>query len=164
MQSSEQLPNLVKQDVKSIVSSAQVRLISAVHLPANHAATVPVKINEIRGSALIESDSLMDGCLQVDQSIVEANRDGLATLLIINNGKLPCQLQSGVELTQAHEVDVELSSDTNQTQETMSCAELPEVSSLSEYDETSEQPFEHFRVCAVSLASSGHVCSNEHVE
>ena len=31
----------------------------------------------------------------------------------------------------------------------MSCAELPEVSSLSEYDETSEQPFEHFRVCAV---------------
>ena len=48
--------------------------------------------------------------------------------------------------------------------ETMSCAEFPEVSSLSEYDETSEQPFEHFRVCAVSSASSGRVCSNEHVE
>ena len=106
MQSSEQLPNLVKQDGKSIISSAQVRLISAVRLPANHAAAVPVKINEIRGSALIESDSLMDGCLQVDQSIVEVNRDGLATLLIINNGKLPCQLQSDVELAQAHEVDV----------------------------------------------------------
>ena len=40
----------------------------------------------------------------------------------------------------------------------------PEVSSLSEYDGTSEQPFEHFRVCAVSSASSGHVCSNECVE
>ena len=59
LQSSEQLPNLVKQDVKSIVSSVQVRLISTVRLPANHAAAVPVKINEIRGSALIESDSLM---------------------------------------------------------------------------------------------------------
>ena len=113
MQSSEQLLNLVKQDGKSIISSAQVRLISAVRLPANHAAAVPVKINEIRGSALIESDSLMDGCLQVDQCIVEVNRDGLATLLIINNGKLPCQLQSDVELAQAHEVDVELLSDTN---------------------------------------------------
>ena len=155
---------MVKQDVKSIVSSAQVRLISAVRLPANHAAAVPVKINEIRGSALIESDSLMHGYLQVDQSIVEVNKDGLAALLITNNGKLLCQLQSGVELAQACEVDVEMLGDTNQMQETMSCAELPEVSSLSEYDETSEQPFEHFRVCAVSSASSGHVCSNEHVE
>ena len=164
MQSSEQLPNSVKQDVKSIVSSAQVRLISAVRLPANHAAAVPVKINEIRGSALIESDSLMDGCLQVDQSIVEVNKDGLATLLITNNGKLPCQLQSGVKLAQACEVDVEMLSDTNQTQETMSCAEFPEVSSLSEYDEISEQPFEHFTVCAVSSASSAHVCSNERVK
>ena len=164
LQLSEQLPNLVKQDIKNIVLSAQVRLISAVRLPANHAAAVPVKINEIRGSALIESDSLMDDCLQVDQSIVEVNKDGLATLLITNNGKLPCQLQSGVELAQVCEVDVEMLGDTNQTQETMSCAELPEVSSLSEYDETSEQPFEHFRLRAVSSASSGHVCSNEHIE
>ena len=53
LQSSEQLPNLVKQDVKSIVLSAQVRLISAIRLPANHAAAVPVKINEIKGSSLI---------------------------------------------------------------------------------------------------------------
>ena len=46
----------------------------------------------------------------------------------------------------------------------MSCAELSEVSSLSEYNKTSEQPFEHFRVCAVSSLSSGHVCSNERVQ
>ena len=59
-------------------------------MPANHAATVSVNIKEIRGSALIESDNLMDGCLQVDQSIVEVNKDGLAMLLIINNDKLPC--------------------------------------------------------------------------
>ena len=75
----------MKQDVKSIDSSAQVRFISTVHLPTNHVTAVPVKINEIRGSALIELDSLMDGCLQVDQSIVDVNKDGLATLLIINN-------------------------------------------------------------------------------
>ena len=64
---------------------------------------------------MIESDSLMDGCLQVDQSIVEMNKDGLATLLIANNGKLPCQLQSGVELAQACEVDVKMLGNTNQT-------------------------------------------------
>ena len=46
----------------------------------------------------------------------------------------------------------------------MSCAELPEVSSLSEHDETSQLPFEHFWVCAVTSLSSGHVCSNEHIE
>ena len=98
------------------------------------------------------------------KSVVEVNKDGLAMLLTTNNGKLPCQLQSGVELAQACEVDVEMLSDTNQTQETMSCAEFPGVSSLSEYDEISEQPFEHFRVCAVSSASSAHVCSNERVK
>ena len=69
-----------------------------------------------------------------------------------------------MELAQAREVDVEPLNDTNQTQETMSCAELPEVSSLSEHDETSEQPFEHFRVWAVSSSSGEHVYSNEHVE
>ena len=121
-----------------------------------------MKINEIRGPALIESGSLMDGCLQVNQSLVKVNKDGLTTLLIVNNSKSPCQLKSGMELAKACEVDVELS-DTNQIQETMSCTELAEVSSLSEYDDTSEQPFEQFRVCAVS-SSSVDDCSNEHVQ
>ena len=67
-QPSEQLPNLVKQDGESIVSSAQVRLTSTV---CAYVAAMPVKINEMRGPALIESESLTDGCLQVDQSLVE---------------------------------------------------------------------------------------------
>ena len=67
-----------------------------------------------------------------------------------------------MELAKACEVVVELS-DTKQIQETMSCTELAEVSSLSEYDDPSEQPFEQFRVCAVS-SSSVDDCSNEHVQ
>ena len=45
----------------------------------------------------------------------------------------------------------------------MSCAELPEVSSLSEYDETSEQLLSILG-CVLWLSIYGHVCSNEHVE
>ena len=65
------------------------------------------------------------------------NKDGLTALLIVNNGKSPCQLKSGMELEKAYEIDEELS-DTNQTQ-TMSCTELAGVSSLSKYHDTSEQ-------------------------
>ena len=86
LQPSEQLPHLVKQDSEIIVSSTQVRLISTVRLPANYAAAVPVKINEITAPALRESESLMDGCLQVNQSLVNVNnKDGLATLIMVNH-------------------------------------------------------------------------------
>ena len=73
MQPSVQLPNLIKQDSKSIVSYVRARLISTICLPANYAAAVPVKIIEIRGAALIESESLVDGFLQVDRSLVDVN-------------------------------------------------------------------------------------------
>ena len=62
----------------------------------------------------------------------------------------------------ACEVDVELS-DTNQTHEIMFCTELAGVCLLSECDDTSEHPFEQFRVCAVR-SSSVDDCSNEHVQ
>ena len=68
----------------------------------------------------------MDGCLQVDQPLVEVNKDRLTTLVFINDSKSSCQLKSDVELAKACEVD-----DTNHTQETMSCTELAEVSSLN---------------------------------
>ena len=71
LQPSEQPRNLVKQGSETTASSARVRLISTLHLPANYAAAVPVKINEIRGPALIESGSLMDSCLQVNQSLIK---------------------------------------------------------------------------------------------
>ena len=87
LQSSEQPPKLVKQSGENIISSARVRLVSTVRLPANHmhAAAVPVKIHEIRGTAMIEAENFMDDCVHIDQSLVEVNKDGLTTLIIVNN-------------------------------------------------------------------------------
>ena len=69
-----------------------------------------------------------------------------------------------MKLAKACQVDAEMLSGTNQTQElAMSCTRLAEVSSQSEYDETSEQSFEQFRVCTVS-SSNVDDCSNELIQ
>ena len=150
-------------------------------MPAYHAAAVPVKIEEMRGSALVEPDSQLDDCLQVDKSLVEVNNDGLTTLLIINNGKSPCQLKSGLELAQACEVELELLNGTSLAQtdaelsgssETQSSTEherlqnmLPvEVECTSEPQTSNVQPSEQLMVWTVNLLSNGNVGSNEHIQ
>ena len=64
---------------------------------------------------MIESEHLLDDDLQVGESLVRVNEDGLTILLIINDGKSSCQLRSAVELAQAYEVDLELIDDTSET-------------------------------------------------
>ena len=75
---------LPAKDTKHAVSTARVRLISAVRLPACHFAKVPVQIKELKGSVLIEPADLLDDSLQVDESLVEVDENGLTTLLITN--------------------------------------------------------------------------------
>ena len=155
LQPSEQPPKLVKQN---IVSSTGVRLVNTIRLPANHAAAVPVKIHEIRGTAaMIEADNFIDDCVHIDQSLVEVSEDGSPTLIIVNNGKSPCQLKSNMELATACEAEAELLSD--QTQDATSCIELAEA----EYNETVGPPFEPFKVCSMN-SSSENSGSNEHVQ
>ena len=94
----QQLLTLARKHVGSTALPAQVRLVSTVRLPAYHSVIVPVQVEELRGSVLIETECSLDDCLQVDESLVRVSEDGLTTLLIINNGKSSCQLRSGVEL------------------------------------------------------------------
>ena len=161
-------------------SSAQVRLICTVRLPAYHSAVVPVQVEEIRGSALIEPECSLNDCLQVDESLVRVNEDGLTTLLIINNGKSSCQLKSGVKLAQAHEANIELISNVNQMQEvTPSLREITaEMQSPSMLEEISEQvsplhvdsnirqevpqvQSEQFKLWTVSSLPNDNIYSNE---
>ena len=88
----------------------------------------------MRGSALIEPDSQLDDCLQVDNSLVEVNNDGLTTLLIINNGKSPCQLKSGLELAQACEVELELLNGTSLAQADAELSRSSETQSSTEHE------------------------------
>lgn len=82
----QQLPTLARKHVGSTASPAQVRLVSTVRSPAYHSAIVPVQVEELRGSVLIEPECPLDDCLQVDESLVRVSEDGLTTILIINNG------------------------------------------------------------------------------
>ena len=110
----QQSPILPAKDTKHTVPAARVRLVSTVRLPACYLATVPVQVEEIRGSVLIEPGGLLDDCLQVNESIVEVDENGLTTLLNVNKGKLPCYLRSGMQLANANEVDSELLNITSQ--------------------------------------------------
>ena len=67
---------------------------------------MPVQVEELRVSALIEPECLLDDCLQVDELLVRVNKDSLATLLIISNGNYV--IMSGAELVQAYEVNLGL--------------------------------------------------------
>ena len=67
----QQLPTLARKPVGSTASPAQVRLVSTVRLPAYHSAIVPVQVEELRGSVLIEPECPLDDCLQVDESLVK---------------------------------------------------------------------------------------------
>ena len=59
----QQSPMLPAKEIKPAVSSARVRLVSAVRLPACHLATVPVQVKDMRGPVLIEPEGLVDDCL-----------------------------------------------------------------------------------------------------
>jgi len=67
---------------------AVVKLLSAVHLPVCHSAVVPVQVKGAQGSALIEQCKPMG--LQIEQSLVEAKKDGVTTSCITNHGKTTC--------------------------------------------------------------------------
>ena len=96
------IPNLIVFITEpSKKSQYRPALVSAVRLPACHLATVPVQVKDMRGPVLIESEGLVDDCLQVDESLVEVDENGLTTLLITNNGKSPYHLKSGEQLAHA---------------------------------------------------------------
>ena len=57
------------QNSEDVVS--QVRLIKAVRLPANHSATVPVQLTNVKGTVLLEPSQSLDQSLKVEESLLE---------------------------------------------------------------------------------------------
>ena len=75
----------------------------------------------------------------IDQSLVEAKEDGVTPLWITNNGKTTYQLQTGVELAEACEVDLELDNEVTATPEETLCEvheKLGESSPIANSTET----------------------------
>ena len=78
---------------------------------------MPVQVKEFKGSVLIEPAGLLDDNLQVDESLVEVDENGLTTVLITDTGKSLCHLKSDAQLAHANKVESELLSVTGQVPE-----------------------------------------------
>ena len=89
----------------NVTHPAVVSLVKAIRLPAYHSADVPVKVTDVRGSALIEAGDSLDDCLQIEASLVTVDQEDVSALIISNHGKSICQLSSGVELASASDVE-----------------------------------------------------------
>ena len=168
-------PDQEEQPLQKVVvetntsSVAVVKLLSAVCLPACHSAVVPVQVNGVTGSILIEQCEILSDCLCIDQSLVEAKEDGVTSLWITNNGKTTYQLQTGVELAEACEVDLELD---NEVIVTPDCCEetlcedhekLGETSPRSTGMDTSILITDALRLWMVSSLPNGDTFSKEHI-
>jgi len=57
---------------------------------------------------LIETEGLqLDDGLHIKDSVVKVDKDGQTTVLISNQGNSSCNLESGIEIAQASELDFE---------------------------------------------------------
>ena len=101
--------------------------------------------------------------------MVEAKKDGVITLWITNNGKTTYRLQTGFELAEACEVDLELD---NEVTVTLDCCEetlredhekLGQTSPKSTETDTSIPITDGLRLRMVSLLPNGNTFFKEHI-
>ena len=148
----------VPEPSKLATRTMQVRLIRAVRIPANCSAVVPVQVKGLKGLALLEPKGYLQSCLNADESLVEVQENGSATMLIVNNGTLPCFLKKNTEVAQA--VEAELLHKLNGKQELSSEQNVDTEQSGVEMD--SDLPIARF--FNVSLLPDDNVISTERIK
>jgi len=156
---------------KGTIPLAGVNLISAVRLPAYHSAAIPVEVEELGGSVLIQTEGLLEDGLHIDDSI---NQDGQTILLISNQSNSPCYLECGRKIAWASEVDIEPSRewDTSpeqtcvitETEETTNLNSSSRQENIGGTEVIQTQLPGHLKLWAINTLANGTVCSNEHVK
>ena len=140
------------QNSEDVVS--QVRLIKAVRLPANHSATVPVQLTNVKGTVLLEPSQSLDQSLKVEESLLEVKEDGSTALVIVNNSNSSCQLKKGMELGQA--IGAAIVDHTQQ--ESLLTPQLPATAvSLTTESEMMQQSLNIYSVAVPTSTSSERV-------
>ena len=163
IETSKQQPTIpqleqVPEPSKLAIGTMQVRLIRAVRIPANCSAVVPVQVKGLKGLALLEPKRYLQSCLNADESLVEVQENGSITMLIVNNGSLPCCLKKNTEVAQA--VEAELLRILNGKQELSSEQSVDTEQSGEEMD--SDLPIARlFNVC---LLPDDNVISTERIK
>ena len=140
------------QNSEDVVS--QVRLIKAVRLPANHSATVPVQLTNVKGTVLLEPSQSLDQSLKVEESLLEVKEDGSTALVIVNNSNSSCQLKKGMELGQV--IGAAIVDHTQQ--ESLLTPQLPATAvSLTTESEMMQQSLNVYSVAVPTSTSSERV-------
>ena len=133
---------------------SQVRLIKAVRLPANHSATVPVQLTNVKGIVLLEPSQSLDQSLKVEECLLEVKEDGSTALVIVNNSNSSCQLKKGMEFGQA--IGAAIVDHTQQ--ESLLTPQLPATAvSLTTESEMMQQSLNVYSVAVPTTTSSERV-------
>jgi len=135
---------------------AGVNLISVVSLPAYHSAAIPVEVEELGGSVLIETEGLLEDGLHIDDSMVKVNQSGQTTLLISNQSNSPCYLECGKKMAWASEVDVQPSREWDTSPE-QTCV-IKEVEETTNLNSSSRQRWHRSDTGSTSWSFEGMGC------
>jgi len=73
----------------------KVRMMQSVCLPPHHTAVVPVEIVGHRGTVLLELSANLVDVLHIEDSLLEADRDGAAIVVVSNTSKTSHLLKKG---------------------------------------------------------------------
>ena len=57
-----------------------------------------MQVSQVKGTVLLEPTKSLNQALQIEESLVEVNKDGTMAIVIVNNSSSNCQLNKGMEL------------------------------------------------------------------
>ena len=73
-------------------------MIQTVRLPSQHTAVMPVKIDGNEGTLLIEPNPKLVDMLCIEDSLLEADQEGTAMVVVSNSSRISHLLKKGEEI------------------------------------------------------------------
>ena len=84
-----------KANNKSEKSTAKVKMIHTVGIPANHAAVIPVQISGKTGPLLLKPDPALAEKLDIGDSLLQSDDNNTTAVTVLNHSGSTCLLKKG---------------------------------------------------------------------
>ena len=91
----------------------KVRLIQTIWLPEQHAVVMPVEVDGNEGTLFLEPNPKLVDLLCIEDSVLEANQEGRAMVVVSNSSKINHVFKRGEEIGTVRKVSVVNSLDMN---------------------------------------------------
>ena len=95
-----------KCEIAKQTQKNKVRLIQTIRLPAHHVAVMPVKFDGNESTLLLEPNPRLVDLLRIKDSVLEANQEGRAMVVLSNSSKISHVSKSSEELETVRKVSV----------------------------------------------------------